>query len=168
MNVIFLDYDGVVNIPLVKKTENGYRICYNWPYDNCVNHKEAIKFIELFCKKYDYQIVCSSSWRHENNYAECLYNGGLSRDIKVIGRTSIAGNKSRAKRIYEWIYKFNPDKYIVIDDYFVPEDEEMKAYFVQTDESVGFMIDAFEKACMIHKGWNFSENKRFEHHHEDN
>lgn len=168
MNVLFLDYDGVVNIPLVNIKEGRKTISYNWPSDNMVNHKEALKFIELFCQRYDYKIVCSSSWRREKNYADCLYNAGLSKDVEVIGRTSVNGDKSRAERIYEWIESFHPEKYIVIDDNYIPEDEEMEKHFIQTDCCVGFMLEAYEDAVRIYNGWKVNFEEGIYHHHEDN
>lgn len=150
MNVLFLDYDGVVNIPAVIEENGKQKIGFNWPDDNCVNNPMAVKFIEYFCRTYHYKIVVSSSWRRYDNYKDCLYNAGLSKEIEILDRTSIEGYMSRADRIYEWINNHKVDKYIVVDDDIVPEDEDMEKHFVQTDCSIGFLLNSFEQAVKIH------------------
>ena len=80
MNIVFLDYDGVVNTPIVDGTP--IKMCY--PSDNRVNNTTAVKLIQQLCEDCNCHIVVISSWRYETNYAECLYNSGLSRNIQII------------------------------------------------------------------------------------
>ncbi len=51
-----------------------------------------------------------------NNYKECLYNGGLNRKIKIIGKTPKLGT-TRKDEILKWIEDngYNGD-YIILDD----------------------------------------------------
>ena len=146
--VIFLDYDGVVNTPMWN--ENGTHCGYNYPGHNKVNNFQAVQWISEFCKKYDYDIVVTSTWRYDDNYKECLINGGLREGIKILGRTPVLSWKisdgySRGDEIAAYL-KDNPEikHYIIIDDEedFLPEQQE---FFVQTNGDYGFgMHDMFE------------------------
>lgn len=57
MNVVFLDYDGVVNTPMLG--DDGIECCC-YPDDNKVNNVQAVQLVSDFCLKYDYSIVVSS------------------------------------------------------------------------------------------------------------
>ncbi len=85
MNVLFLDYDGVVNTPMWDET--GEKCTYNFPQDNKVNNFQCVQWVSEFCQKYGYSIVVSSSWRNRENYRECLLNGGLRDGIEILGKT---------------------------------------------------------------------------------
>ena len=76
MNILFLDYDGVVNTPMYVPGKDFPR--YNFPVDNKVNNYQACRNVSLLCKHTNSKIVVSSTWRKYTNYKECLYNGGLS------------------------------------------------------------------------------------------
>ena len=83
MRVVFLDYDGVVNTPMWD--EEGLRCRFNFPKDNKVNNFQSCQWVSEFCKRYNYSIVVTSTWRFDDNYAECLRNGGLRDDVKILG-----------------------------------------------------------------------------------
>jgi len=53
MNILFLDYDGVVNN--IIWGHNGERANYGTPKDNKVNDYQACQWISEFCEKYDYK-----------------------------------------------------------------------------------------------------------------
>ena len=74
MNVVFLDYDGVVNTPLWDS--EGKYCTYGFPEDNKVNNFQCVQWVSEFCQKFRYSIVVTSTWRFESNYKECLINGG--------------------------------------------------------------------------------------------
>ena len=82
MNVVFLDYDGVVN-NIIWDPEKG-RADYSHPFMGKVNNFQACQWLSEFCEKYDYKIVVTSSWRLYPNYKECLIAGGLRDDIEIL------------------------------------------------------------------------------------
>lgn len=151
MNVIFLDYDGVVNIPMWN--EDGTRCRYNFPDDNKVNHFQAVQWISEFCLKYDYKIVVSSTWRMDKNYKECLINGGLREGVEILGKTKIL-NSTRGHEIDVYLEE-HPEitGYIIIDDCddFTKEQHDR---FVETRDDVGFMEHDYNKARRIHYKFN--------------
>lgn len=116
MNVVFLDYDGVVNTPMW--TPDGKRCCYNFPNDGSVNNFQAVQWLSEFCEKHGYDIVVSSSWRTADNYQECLKNGGLRDSIRILGRTPLpSSGRSRGAEITQWLDE-HPDveNYVILDD----------------------------------------------------
>ena len=151
MKVMFLDYDGVVNIPM---WDSKGKVCnFSFPSDSTVNNFQAVQWISEFCQKFDYKIVITSSWRRKDNYADCLRNGGLREGIEILGRTDILDNVDwRIKRgceIEKYI-KDHPDidYYIIIDDENIALDCQ-KLHFVQTNANVGFLLDDFDAAKRI-------------------
>lgn len=70
MNVVFLDYDGVVNTPMWNA--DGTRCSFGFPQDNKVNNFQCVQWVSEFCQKFNYSIVVSSTWRLDDNYKECL------------------------------------------------------------------------------------------------
>lgn len=151
MKVMFLDYDGVVNIPMWN-TEG--KVCnFSFPSDNTVNNFQAVQWISEFCQKFDYKIVITSSWRRKDNYADCLRNGGLRAGIEILGRTEVLDNVDwrikRGSEIEKYL-KDHPeiDYYIIIDDENIALDCQ-KLHFVQTNANVGFLLDDFDKAKRI-------------------
>lgn len=54
MNVLFLDYDGVVNTPMWD--DDGKRCTFNFPSDNKVNNFQCVQWVSEFCQRYDYKI----------------------------------------------------------------------------------------------------------------
>ena len=133
--------------------ENGTLCRYNFPEDNKVNHFQAVQWISEFCLKYDYKIVVSSTWRMDNNYKECLINGGLREGIEILGKTDCRGIK-RGDEIDSYL-KDHPeiDGYIIIDDC---DDfhKHQKDRFVETRGDVGFMEYDYYKARRIHNKFN--------------
>ena len=154
MNVIFLDFDGVVNIPMWYKDENGEWDCgYGMPKDGKVNCEQAVQWVSEFCEKFDYSIVVSSTWRIGENfdYAKCLYNSGLRSGIKVIGATPRLYGE-RGEEISKWLSE-NPDveNYLIFDD-----DTDMGEHInrlVKCNSVVGFTADSFNYATQLHRAF---------------
>lgn len=94
MNVLFLDYDGVVNT-LVLNNEglgnllpNGFYSYICSPKDNKVSNTQAVLLVDMLCKKYNLVIVLTTTWRLDFDLAKsALYNSGLSKDIEIVGKT---------------------------------------------------------------------------------
>lgn len=155
MNIVFLDYDGVVNTPMWD--EDGTHCRYNFPKDNKVNNFQAVQWVSEFCQKYCYSIVVSSTWRMDKNYKECLINGGMRDGIEILGRTKILG-KTRGAEIEEYLQEHpEVDNYLIFDD----EDDffDYQLYhLVDTNELAGFTMNDFNKAVRLHRKFE-EENK---------
>ena len=148
MNVIFLDYDGVVNTPMWN--EDGTQCSYGFPKQGKVNNFQAVQWVSEFCQKYHYSIVVSSTWRMDDNYKECLINGGLRDGIEILGKTKIL-HKTRGVEIEQYL-KEHPE----VDNYLIFDDEEdffdyQYAHLVLTDDTVGFMMNDFKEAAKLHR-----------------
>lgn len=61
--VIFLDYDGVVNIPKWENRNGKWHCRYSNVLDGKVNDEQAVQWVSEFCQKYGFGIVVSSTWR---------------------------------------------------------------------------------------------------------
>lgn len=149
MNIVFLDYDGVVNNPMwINK--DGHMICtYGYPGDNKVNDFQAVQWVSEFCQKYDYSIVVSSTWRFRENYKDCLVNGGLRSGIKVIDKIPRIKNASRGQEIAEWL-GVHPEveNFLIFDDDDIPE---FKDHLVRCTSSAGFREEEFFMAERMHQ-----------------
>jgi hypothetical protein len=150
MNVLFLDYDGVVNT--IIWNENGTKADYNHPYHGKVNNFQAVQWVSEFCQKYDYKIVVTSTWRLKENYKECLIAGGLRDGIEILGCTG-RHSLGRGAEIKDYLSK-HPD----ISQYLVADDEnafegypDILERFVQCNHNGGFNYEEFHLACYLHK-----------------
>lgn len=145
MNVIFLDYDGVVNN--IIWGPNGERANYMHPSDKKVNDFQAVQWISEFCKKYNYGIVVTSSWiRMTDEWAECLINGGLRDGIQILGCVDPKID-NRSKAIAKYIAEHPEiDKYIIIDDEVVLP----TTHLIQCHTSHGFGYGEFIEAENLH------------------
>ena len=159
MNVVFLDFDGVVNIPIWREDKLRGVICdYNDPDDKCVNHFQAVQWVSEFCEKYNYSIVVSSTWRmYSQTCAEILYNGGLREDIRVVGTTPIFHDGNRGDEITAWLSKHpEVENYLIFDD-----DSDMGIHLdklVKCNCHIGFMLPQYDEAKIKHG--NFCGKKR--------
>ena len=130
MNIVFLDYDGVVNTPIVKGSPT--EMCY--PSDNKVNNSDAVKHIQLLCESCECDIVVISSWRCEGNYADCLYNCGLSKNIKIIN--FMPNELNKAKIINNYLQTHTVDNYIIIEDQYISG--VPRSRFIKCNYETGF------------------------------
>lgn len=147
MNVVFLDYDGVVNTPMWDL--EGKHCRFNFPEDNSVNNFQCVQWVSEFCQKYDYSIVVTSTWRMDKNYVECLQNGGLRPGIQVLGRTKIR-HSPRGEEIMEYLLTHpEVEHFIILDD----DDDmgELSDHLVLCDTDIGFNITKYYEAERLHK-----------------
>lgn len=148
MNVVFLDYDGVVNTPMWN--EAGTHCRYNFPSDNKVNNFQSVQWVSQFCEIHGYDIVVSSTWRMANNYIDCLRNGGLRAGVKIVGATPVYHheNATRGCEIKAYLAEHpEVDHFLIFDD----EDDfdnypELRAHLVLCDTVIGFGMAEFCKA----------------------
>lgn len=157
MNVLFLDYDGVVNNPLWYKKADKWICNYAYPEDNKVNDIQAVQWVSEFCEKYNYFIVISSSWRFEDNYQECLINGGLRENIKILGKTPYLWNKCRGDEIKLWL-KEHPE----VDNFIILDDEsnmgDLVDHLILCKTSTGFREEEFLEAERLHSRFENYKN----------
>lgn len=127
MNVLFLDFDGVINTP-VGIDENGNIIDnYYSVAEGKVNNYVAVKLIEKLCKMYDLRIVVQSrGWRNYigldehgkvryRPYKSYLANSGME-DSLVEGHVPFFIDEGKGDEIDEYLSTHKVDKFIVIDD----------------------------------------------------
>jgi hypothetical protein len=157
MKVIFLDFDGVVNIPYWKYNEYGnLQSNYNFPSDGRVNNYQAVQWVCEFCEKYDYKIVISSTWRKNRSLENCtnyLTRCGLRQSVKVIGMTPVLSGKHRGDEITLWLNQ-HPEvtDYLIFDD-----DSDMTIHtdkLIKCDSIVGFTLREYEQAEILHFAFN--------------
>ncbi len=149
MNVIFLDYDGVVNT-LQWSLKNGKWNCnFSHPLYNKVNNIQAVQWVSEFCEKYGYSIVVTSTWRFADNYKECLQNGGLREDITIIGKTPRLLDGHRGDEISLWLSE-NPEvkQYLIFDD--ECDVGIHKDHLIKCDTNIGFSLNEYEEAERLH------------------
>lgn len=148
MNIIFLDYDGVVN-NIIWDPERG-RADYSHPFMGKVNNWQAVQWLSEFCEKYDYKIVVTSTWRLHPNYKECLIAGGLRDDIEILGCVGRL-SAGRGAEIMEYLSQHpEVEKWLVLDD----EDcsvghEKIKDHQVLCTTNAGFNLEEFELAELL-------------------
>jgi hypothetical protein len=145
INVLFLDYDGVVNVPMWN--ENGTKCSYGYPSEGKVNSFQACQWVSEFCQKCNFQIVVISTWRKRDNYKECLYNGGLRKNVEVIGKTESLYPKTRGDEIRDWLSKHSEvDKFIIFDDELIDGLEDKQ---IHCAHSCGFGESEFHQAVQL-------------------
>ncbi len=128
-NVLFLDYDGVINI-------DPYNFG-NKPYD-----EHCMANVNRLCKEFNLKIVVSSSWKNYPDYQSRLYVSGLDESITILGKTDTFG--FREEEIKEYIKEhIHINKFIVLDDARL---DELTPYHVRTKFHEGFNDQKYEEA----------------------
>ena len=152
-NIVFLDFDGVVNTIYWSKGPDGV---YN---QNALksghqelNNKQAIGWLNELYRQCPYNIVVSSTWRIGMSVEELqllLLKSGLHPDIKVIGKTPVL-HTERGEEIQQWIddHSFTGNFIIVDDD---SDMCELLPYLIQCDTYIGFTFYDFQKSIQILK-----------------
>ena len=132
-NILFLDFDGVINLD----SDN-----YTGPFNN----KDLIKNLNDFCINNSFKIVVISSWRKYSNYKYILYKSGLDKKIDIIGATDNL-EKDRESEIIKYLEEhIYIGKFIILDD--KPFDL-LRKYQVLTDIDEGFNKSKFEEALKL-------------------
>lgn len=148
-NILFLDFDGVIN----GYVRDRYTYCITVPipsggklyYASISCMKYFINLIEL-CKKYNYKVVVSSSWRVGNLVED--FNTAFNQMLQVlekedelfIGKTAYCYDiKTRGEEIKNYIETFKVKNYIIIDDEYFDFDKyfNLKKDFIKTDGAFG-------------------------------
>ena len=125
MNVVFLDFDGVITTP-----QQGWKI-----------ELPLVKRIKKICDKANAKLVISSSWQTGNSAEEwlqgCLmkrYTGPIKKFfIEYTYDVTGSHGGNRGEQIQNWLNRHNEvDNYVIIDD----ETDMLNSqlfHFVQTD-----------------------------------
>ena len=119
----------------IKRGEFYFDLCS--PSDGRVSNTQAVLWLEKICRDNNCKLVLSSTWRN-GHYVEtinALYNSGLSRDIKFIGKTPYLGTE-RGEEIAAFLRE-HPEitSFVILDD-----DRDMGKlinHLVQTDIDAG-------------------------------
>ena len=145
-NILFLDYDGVVNTKMWSLYQGEWEFRYNFPCDGKVNNEQAVQWVSEFCEKYKYDIVVISSWRIEDNYTDCLINAGLRKSIRILDRVSLHKSKNEAIRDY---IKDHGEirRYLIFDDEHIPRHYR---HLVRCNPTRGFGEFEYNKAAKKH------------------
>ena len=161
---IFLDIDGVVNTFMIYNYPIGdkrglierdgfyYDICN--PSDKRVSNIMAVTMLNKLCKQTGADIVISSTWRrgHYEDTIEALYNSGLDRSVKIIGKTPIMDGYQRGVEIERW-FKDNNIDYKDVNFCILDDDSDMeglkrnfKKNWVRCRCHVGFLFEEYDEA----------------------
>lgn len=150
-NIIFLDFDGVVNTIYWSQGPDGV---YNQNVFKSghqeLNNKQAIGWLNELYRQCSYDIVVSSTWRMGMTVEELQYlliKSGFDPDIKVIDKTPVL-HTERGQEIQAWIDEHNfTGDFIIIDD-----DSDMchlKNKLVQPNTYIGMTLYDFRKALKL-------------------
>lgn len=165
MNVLFLDYDGVINTSKgTYEDGNKQLVGYYTPKDGMVNNYYAVKNVSKFCIEYGYVIVVTSNWSRFPNYKECLTNSGLDPSVSIIGKTAKVFNanhvnfeSNREREIAVFLRQNQVEKYIILDDSALSDIEmngeiyQLSEHIVKCNPDYGFNKYRFDQAVKIHE-----------------
>ena len=146
--ILFLDYDGVVNTPMWN--ERGTKVSYGFPEDGKVNNFQAVQWVSEFCRKCNFDIVVTSSWREEKNYRECLTGGGLRGEIAIAGALPVDEKKSRGELIRDYLLAHPEIKYYLIADDEEDLLPEQIGHLVKTNPCYGFLEPEFHRCIALY------------------
>ena len=158
-NLIFLDYDGVVN-NLVFHTIDGEPTYYTKAWeegkvdtDKEVNDFQAVAWLNKICRDFNCKVVVTSTWRGRPDYKECLTNAGFKGEI--LGKTPNLGT-IRGQEIFVWLNREENQKIVKnVKDFIILDDDADMGIFknghlIQTDTFRGLGFHEYEK---IRKRW---------------
>lgn len=156
INVVFLDFDGVVNTPMWRNINGKLRTKYNFPENGSVNNWQACQWLSKFCKERGYSIVVSSTWRKSGleTCRKCLYNGGVWQSIPIIDKTPVLDTK-RGYEIQNWL-DTQVEKGIKIKRWIIIDDEDDMVSKEQFDRLVlcrhdaGYLMHDMHESERIH------------------
>lgn len=121
MNVLFLDFDGVINTYYWEEHDGVWECHINNECDGKVNNRQAMCWLNELCKQQHLSIVVTSTWRKsftEEEIELVLRESGLDEEIPVMGVTTVIGEQyARGKEIRLFL-KEHPEieKMVILDD----------------------------------------------------
>ncbi len=145
-NILFLDFDGVINIPVKFSDDLSDEDLINlYKFAN----KKCMDNLNKLCKMFDFKIVISSSWRISGmDYCKkYLLDSGLDESIEIIGMTKNEEIVKRYYEIYDYLIKFNNfTNFLILDDIYM---ESLSSYAILTQFEKGFDEEMLKKAIEL-------------------
>lgn len=152
MNIVFLDFDGVVNtIQYMENARSKKKVGFAYPSDGFVNNRTAIEFVNMLCDKIDANIVVSSTWWIYLTVEELrtlLSNSGCK--TYVLDKTpKLKHPKTRGDEIQQWL----DDNKDIVSDFIILDDDSDMAHLshklVLVDNTLGFHCDTYRDALAM-------------------
>lgn len=139
--VLLLDVDGVLNGRDTKATAPSGCIGVGSRY---------IKRLKEIVDATDAKVVLTSDWRlaRDEDYlylTQKLYKGG----IRLYSQTPNLRWQWRGREIREWLKEHDVDSYVILDDIFFDDFEDMEQHLVLTDPDKGLTNQDVKKAIEI-------------------
>lgn len=169
MNVVFLDFDGVINTAFWEQNQSKWKTFLGHPEYERVSNIQAILWVSEFCKKYNYSIVVTSTWKRFCDYQKCLRKSGLDSGIKILGHTEnfydgMHTIHGRSAEIADYLFTHPEiERYLIFDDENIPSviinnrAFDLKKHLVLCNSFNGFLHAEFINACHIHEHYNTIE-----------
>ncbi len=162
MNIVFLDFDGVINTPTGYDVNGSFRDNFNSVRDGRVNNYNAVKLVNRLCLENDLSIVVTSKsgWRYSfrkddkgnytiNNYKRILYDSGIDEHAFIYSHTP-ATDFSKDMEIKIFLEKHKDiDKFIILDDSREEFSYELSQFLVLCDTNRGFTEREYKKAVEL-------------------
>ncbi len=148
MNILILDFDGVIN--------NTSRLnhCQVWIDDSPTGDyfsPKLSKNIDRLCEDYNASIVISSSWREHFSFTDLeMILKQMGINAPLIGTTTpdiLSGSdpedyltQNRGLQISQWLQHYEDLQYIIIDDN-ISASYGHENNFIKCDKNIGFDLD---------------------------
>ena len=154
--LLFLDFDGVINVPYAPGTPEVEKAMQGLTDD--FFRPEMVKRINCLCQEYGLSVVITSSWRYSGMHycIDHLFRAGFDQRIAIEGMTDINDPLFRRE---EEIYRYlrgakDVGAFLILDD--IPM-EFLGDYAVCTDFEIGYDETCDKRArdlleAMIHPG----------------
>ena len=149
MNVIFLDFDGVLNSADFRDSVEDY-------YNNFID-ETRMPILGRIVRQTDAVIVLSTTWKVMwEKDAERNTEGGKAID-EIFGRYGMSiysktecADDDRNFEIFLWLCNHEVENYVILDDLDFRWSEENRRHFVKTyDERCGLDDEAADRAIEI-------------------
>lgn len=146
--VLFLDFDGVVNVPYQYGTPEYEDAMNRGVYD--FFRPEIVQRLNHLIHAYDLHVVISSSWRYSGMEfcQNSLWNAGFDQDVVIEGVTPMPDDlQPRSEEIFAYL-EAHPDisAVLILDD--IPM-HALKMYAVETVFEEGYTEACDRKARAI-------------------
>ena len=132
MNVIFLDFDGVINTSSGYDVDGSYRQDYNNPSDGKVNNYNAIKLLNKLCKEKKMAVVVDCKrWRNTYGHTPAT---DFNKDMEI--------------KIYLEKHK-EIEKFIILEDNPSEISRELQNFMVICNKDKGFTEREYSYAIRL-------------------
>lgn len=162
MNILFLDFDGVINNNNVLTSDF---LVYNPSTNNtntmCGYNKLPCSFINKLCQKFNFKIVISSSWREDFTIPELqsILNKQLQIEAEILDFTS----KSFLDTSYLFNLRNNPNtvcnnRGLQISDWLSEKKYNVNYYFILDDDEGAFFNHNSKNFYKVNPNTAFNKN----------